>query len=275
MSAASRHTAQPQPSGARPVLCPEALIDFTRGMRKSHIQLRGGERGEHRAAGAVHVQGDVEAALGLQPVERGGDLRDVLEQAGEGLPERGDHHDRVLVAALQALLGLPSGSGRGPSAPRGSPRRSSARTSPSTPAPARTRSSAARRACLRPRGARASGTSPPAPPASRPRWSRSWRCRAWRRVRGVPQVGQHPHAARLELSGLGVLVLVDDVLVEGLRQQLQHLGLHPRGAEGREVHARYAVEQQLVVHQRVRQPRVASCAGKRRLGAPWRAISDS
>ncbi len=87
-------------------------------------------------------------------------------------------------------------------------------------------------------------------------------------VRGVPQVGEHPHAARLELGGLGVLVLVDDVLVEGLRQQLHHLGLDPGGAEGREIHARHPVEQQLVVHQRVGEPRVGLVHGKTALGRP-------
>ena len=33
---ASRHMIQPPPSGAKPNLCPDELIDLTRGKRKSH-----------------------------------------------------------------------------------------------------------------------------------------------------------------------------------------------------------------------------------------------
>ena len=65
-------------------------------------------------------------------------------------------------------------------------------------------------------------------------------------VRGVPEVGQHVHAARLELGGLGILVLVDHVLVESERHDLSDLGLDPRLAERGEVLSRVAVQHELV-----------------------------
>ena len=62
-------------------------------------------------------------------------------------------------------------------------------------------------------------------------------------------------AARLELGGLRVLVLVDHVLVEALGHQPLGLRLHPRGDERREVQPRVAVEHQLVVDDLVRDVR--------------------
>ena len=66
-------------------------------------------------------------------------------------------------------------------------------------------------------------------------------------VRRVPEVGEDVDAARLELRGLRVLVLVDHVLVEALGHQPLGLRLHPGRDERREVQARVAVEHQLVV----------------------------
>ena len=65
-------------------------------------------------------------------------------------------------------------------------------------------------------------------------------------VGGVPQVGQDGHAAPLDLGRLGVLVLVDEVLVDAEVHQLVDLWLLPRLAEGGQVLARVAVEEQLV-----------------------------
>ena len=59
------------------------------------------ERGEEGAAGPVHVNVDVEAGLGLQPVEGAGQGLNRLVGAGIGDTERGDDHDRVLVHPLQ------------------------------------------------------------------------------------------------------------------------------------------------------------------------------
>ena len=72
----------------------------------------------------------------------------------------------------------------------------------------------------------------------------------------MPQVGQHPHTAPLQLRGLRILVLVDDVLVQRHRHQGPHLGLGPRGAERRQVHPRHTVEHQLVLDEGVGAPRI-------------------
>jgi hypothetical protein len=56
----------------------------------------------------------------------------------------------------------------------------------------------------------------------------------------------------LELSGDGVLVHVDVVLVDGVLDELVALGLHPRGDEGRQVQPRVPVQHQLVVDDLVR-----------------------
>ena len=62
----------------------------------------------------------------------------------------------------------------------------------------------------------------------------------------VPQVGQDGDAAALDLGSLGVLVLVDEVLVDAQVHQLVDLRLLPRLAEGGQVLAGVAVEEELV-----------------------------
>ena len=94
-------------------------------------------------------------------------------------------------------------------------------------------------------------------PAEHRRLARAGR-RAAGRLLGVgrvPEPAEHVDAAHLELRGLRVLVLVDHVLVEALGHQLLGLRLHPRRHERREVHARVAVEHQLVVDDLVRDVR--------------------
>ena len=59
---------------------------------------------EESAAGSVDVDGDVEAGLGLQLVERQADLVDRLELQGERNAEGNDDADGVFVAALERLL---------------------------------------------------------------------------------------------------------------------------------------------------------------------------
>ncbi len=63
----------------------------------------------------------------------------------------------------------------------------------------------------------------------------------------VPQMGQHSHAARLQLGGPWEFVLVDHVLVDCLGHQGLGLCLHPGGPEGRAVLARITVQEQLIV----------------------------
>ena len=69
------------------------------------------------------------------------------------------------------------------------------------------------------------------------------------------------HAARFDLGGLRVLVLVDHVLGERLAHELLGLGLHPGGDEGREVQAGVAVEHELVVDQVVGRARLHLLGG--------------
>jgi hypothetical protein len=64
----------------------------------------------------------------------------------------------------------------------------------------------------------------------------------------VPQVGHHVHAPPLDLGGLRVLILVDQVLADRHRHQGKHLGLEPRLAERGQVLARVPVQHQLVRH---------------------------
>ena len=93
----------------------------------------------------------------------------------------------------------------------------------------------------------ANATWPPSRRACRPprtRWPSSRP--APRSSGGVPQVGQDGDAAALDLCRLGVLVLVDEVLVDAEVHQLVDLRLLPRLAEGGQVLARVAVEEQLV-----------------------------
>ena len=63
----------------------------------------------------------------------------------------------------------------------------------------------------------------------------------------MPQTANDFDAPRLDLCRLGVLILVDHVLVEAFGDQPLRLRLHPRRDERREVHARVAIEHQLVM----------------------------
>jgi len=67
----------------------------------------------------------------------------------------------------------------------------------------------------------------------------------------VPQVRQHVNAATFQLSGLRILVGVDQVLVHRQRHELINLGFCPCLAEGGQVLAGVAIEHQLVRHQLV------------------------
>jgi hypothetical protein len=71
----------------------------------------------------------------------------------------------------------------------------------------------------------------------------------------VPQVGQHVHAAPLDLRGLRVLVLVHHVLVERQLHQGQQFRLGPGLAEGGPVLPRVPVQDQLNCYHLERGPR--------------------
>ncbi len=65
--------------------------------------------------------------------------------------------------------------------------------------------------------------------------------------RRVEQVGQHPHAALLDLGGDRVLGVVDEVAVEVLGDDPLRLGLHPGRHERRQVALRVAFDGEVLV----------------------------
>jgi hypothetical protein len=69
--------------------------------------------------------------------------------------------------------------------------------------------------------------------------------------RGVEEPPDHGDHALVDHLGLGILVLVDQVLVERLGGELVCLGLHPTGHERGEVERGVAVEVELVVDELV------------------------
>ena len=65
----------------------------------------------------------------------------------------------------------------------------------------------------------------------------------------MEQVRQHPDAALLDLRGLRILSVIDEVPVQVLRNHALRLGLHPGRHERREISHRDAVEHQLLADQ--------------------------
>ena len=85
--------------------------------------------------------------------------------------------------------------------------------------------------------------------AEHDRLRRTLRARAGRLARRVEEVGEHADAALLDLGGLRVLGVVDEVAVEVLGDDPLRLGLHPGGHEGGQVAHRDPVEHQLLADQ--------------------------
>ena len=194
------------------------------------------------------MDGDVEPRLALERVQGLADALHRLVRAVECRPEDRDDADRVLVAELHRLLGreveavalhghephldvpvvrelLPADLDVDAHHEVGLVVRLALGRAPLLPASLE-REPAEHRRLARP-GRRAA--------------------RRGRGVRRVPERAQDPHAAGLDLRRLRVLVLVDHVLVEALRDEPLRLRLHPRAHEGRDVEAGVAVEHQLVV----------------------------
>jgi hypothetical protein len=96
----------------------------------------------------------------------------------------------------------------------------------------------------------------------------------------MEELGQHPDAALLDLEGLGVLGVVDEVAMEVLVDHPPRLRLHPGGDEGGQVALRNTPNGELLAGQahrgyrrhRVLRDRVVGCtlgqegAGRRHLG---------
>ena len=144
-------------------------------------------------------------------------------------------------------------------------RRSSGRTSPTRRARRRRRpGSAGRSACRRPAAVA------PVPlqrqRAEHDRLGRALRACAGGLARRVEEVGEHPDAALLDLGGLRVLGVVDEVAVQVLGDDPLRLRLHPRGDEGGEIARRVAVEDELLADQAHRIGRRHAGPGKFVLG---------
>ncbi len=220
-------------------------------------QIRGAERGEKSAAGAIDMDRDVEAGVRLQPVEGLSDRRDRLVLAGEGDAEGGNDADGVLVATRDRLLG---GHQEPPRGHRDLAKLDVPVARELVPADLHRAGDeigavggfSGGLACSLP-------AAPHRHAAEHRRLARSGGRAADGIAAGgrVPQIGEHAHAARLDLGGLRVFVPVDHVLVDTIVHQPVNLRLLPCLAEGREVLARVAVEHQFVADSGVDMARVA------------------
>ena len=210
------------------------------------FQSGGAEGRQKAAAGAVDMDRNVEPRGRLELIERVGDRLDRLIAAVERDPQRGHHADGVLVAAGEhflrrheqtvffhrdfAQLDVPVARELVPA--------DLDRTANQ----------------VRPVGGLARGPAflAPAPlhghPAQHRGFARAGGRAAYRlhRVRRIPQIRNHVDAPAFDLGGLRILVLVHHVLVDAFIEKTMDLRLGPCLAEGRQVLARIAVEQQLV-----------------------------
>ena len=247
------------PADARihePVLVPRRVDGRDAGETEVPLEVRVEERRDHRAGRAVGVHGHVDPGLVLERVERVADLLHGLVRAVEGRAEDRDDADRVLVAELHRLL-------RGEREASALHRDEAHLDVPVVREllPADLDVDAHDEVRLVDRLALGRAPLLPAPlerePAEHGGLAGAGRRAAGRRVgvRRVPEVGEDVHAARLDLGGLRVLVLVDHVLVEALGHELLGLRLHPRRHERGHVQPRVAVEHQLVVDDLVRDVR--------------------
>ncbi len=244
---------QPQPSGASPYLCPDELIDLTRGSRKSQTSLgsTNGAKNPPGYAGRIDVNWDVQSRALLQGIERGGDLLHGLVLQREGETERRHHADRIFVAALDDLFGREEQ----PAALDGNfPQLDVEIAGEFVPADLHRAGDQ-----IRAIGRLAGAVAPFAPlplegqAAEHGRFTRTGRRAADRglEIGSIPQVGQHVHTARFDLGCLRILLLVDHVFVDAVVHQLANFGLDPRLAERRQVLPGVAVEEQFVVKRSV------------------------
>ena len=69
----------------------------------------------------------------------------------------------------------------------------------------------------------------------------------------IPEPGQHAQTAILQLSGLGIFVFIDHVLVGALAHQMQRFWLHPGADKGRQIEHGVAIQHQVVVDELISQ----------------------
>ena len=205
------------------------------------------ERGDEATRGGIDVDGDVETGPSFQVVEGGGQGGDVFVAARVGDPKGGHHQDGVLVDLLEHLLWLHAEAAwcHADLADLDVPVASELVPDDLD--------RAADHVGLIGRLARLRTCLSPAPlgrHAGEHAGLRGADGRGPDRVGAlgrVPQVGQHVDASLLELSWMRVLVLVNQVLVLPVDHQGGDVGLLPGLAEGGEVLARVAIQEQLVL----------------------------
>ena len=240
---------------------------MARGVDRAHlleaeVPLRVGiqERPHEAAAGAVDVQRHVETLLVAQAHEQVVDPDDVVGVAGERRAEYGGDADRVLVDVRlhvlrpdRVLVGLQ----------RDDPRLDVEVAAELLPHDM----DVAAEDQVRPVGAlaRRLAALPPLPlqrqRAEHDRLGRALRARAGRLPRRVEEVREHADAALLDLRGLRILGVVDEVAVEVLGDDPLRLGLHPRRHERRQVAHRDPVQHQLLDTSRIASTDRIPCFG--------------
>ena len=233
----------------------------------------GTERREKTAAGPIHVDRDIQACFLFESIQREGHRLHRLILTGEGHSQRRHHTDRVFITAREhffrrhqqppflhgyfAVFDVPVAGELVPAHLHRSGHQVglvdslALRLAPRLPAPFH--SHAAQHGRL----ARAGGGTAHGIVSGR----------------GVPQVGQHMDAARLDFRDLRVFVLVDNILVDAVVHQAVDFRLLPGLAEGGQVLPGVAVQHQLVVHHRVSVSRVLFDAGETILRHPHAEIN--
>ncbi len=231
------------------------------------LRVRVQERPRERAAGAVDVQRHVDSLVVLERDQVVVDPLDVVLVAGERGPEHRGDADRVLVdvglhvlGTDRVLVGL---------------QRHDARLDVEVAAellPDDVHVAAEDQVGLG--GVLAGGLLALAPlpfqrqGAEHDRLGGALGAGAGGLARGVEEVGQHPDAPLLDLSGARVLGVVDEVDVEAPGDDLLSLGLHEGGDEGGEVALRNAVEDHLLLDQPLRRDRRHALRGDLVVGRP-------
>ena len=78
----------------------------------------------------------------------------------------------------------------------------------------------------------------------------------------MPKIGEHADAAALDLGGLRILILIDQVLVDRQVHQLMHLRSLPGLAEGGQVLLGVAIKEQLFGDRLMNRVRLSTTGGK-------------
>ena len=229
------------------------------------LGVRVQERPHEAAARAVDVHRDVDPALLLDAQQEVVDADDVVGVTGERRPDDRGDADRVLVEVGLHVVGPDDVLAV---LQRDDPRLDVEVAAELVPHDVHV----AAEDEVRPVGRLALGLAPLAPlplqreRAEHDRLRRALRPRARRLARGVEEAREHPDAALLDLRGLRVLGVIDEVAVQVGGDQLARLRLHPRGDERGEVAHRLPVELELLADQAQRIETAHAVLGQRVVG---------